>query len=738
MSLAVPAALAFGLVALPIIVFYILKVRLRQVPVSTNMFWNQIFDEKPPRSIWQRFRHLLSLLAQLLLLALMVFALADPIFSWQANKARRVVLVIDNSASMQATDVEPSRFEAATKRAIELADGLRFRDQMAIVLAGSRPDVVLGMSGHVPTLKEAIRSIKVSDNPTGLNSAIDLGRQLIGDHPNGEVIVLTDGCGNNIAQATTQNQPTTEAKPATHLQGGSATESPGRERSETLTADNDASEKEPTDNESSDEQPNEEQIASTPPLPPRERSSSQGEGDLSEADDVKISWQVFATEAPNVGITKFQVRRSLIDMLGYEVLASVKNASETTIKARLEIALADSVVDVIPLELKPGELWSRSLEKTSRQGGILAATLTQVRSADDEGDESPEETDANDSEKRDDLNSLTADDNAWAILPEQKVQNVLIVTEGNLFLRKVFEANPLVNVTTVTEIPEEWPKETLVVLHRMIPKNLPSGDVFVVDPFEDCDQWTIGDTIDNPIVTEIDKTSELMTHVRLDNVVLPEARKIEFKTEPKILAGTISQDVVYAQLKRPGGKCLLLSVDLDKSDLAFRTTFPIMVTNALNWFVESSGDLRESSSTGDFVTWTVDAKELADKSLILQDPNENDTTVANDLSDSTSEQQGTITLGPFETTGVWALGQRDATESESVDDTAIELVTNFAVNIASERETDLRPDEEMLERSTETTARSNWFGKPVWYYLIFTAAVLFVVEWLLHQRRVLS
>ena len=54
MSFAVPSALAFALIALPIIVFYILKVRLRQVPVSTNMFWKQIFDEKPPRSIWQK------------------------------------------------------------------------------------------------------------------------------------------------------------------------------------------------------------------------------------------------------------------------------------------------------------------------------------------------------------------------------------------------------------------------------------------------------------------------------------------------------------------------------------------------------------------------------------------------------------------------------------------------------------------------------------------------------------
>ena len=181
-----------------------------------------------------------------------------------------------------------------------------------------------------------------------------------------------------------------------------------------------------------------------------------------------------------------------------------------------------------------------------------------------------------------------------------------------------------------------------------------------------------------------------MTHVRLDNVVLPEARKIEFKDEPKILAGTISKDVVYAQLKRPGGKCLLLSVDLDKSDLAFRTTFPIMVTNALNWFVQSSGGLRESSSTGDFVTWPVDTEELAGKKLVLQDPNETDSSIS-------SEQVDSLTLGPFETSGVWALGKQGTPETmKASDEPPIELVTNFAVNIASERETDLRPGEDCL------------------------------------------
>ncbi|MEJ7636415.1 MAG: BatA domain-containing protein [Singulisphaera sp.] len=89
MSLVNPAALLFAALALPVVVFYILKIRLRRVPVSTLMFWRQIFEEKKPRSIWQRLRHLLSLLLQLAFLTLLVLALADPIFRWQQARSRR-------------------------------------------------------------------------------------------------------------------------------------------------------------------------------------------------------------------------------------------------------------------------------------------------------------------------------------------------------------------------------------------------------------------------------------------------------------------------------------------------------------------------------------------------------------------------------------------------------------------------------------------------------------------------
>ena len=85
MNFANPAALWWALLAVPIVVFYILKIRLRREPVSTIIFWRQIFHEKQPRSIWQHLRHLTSLALQLAFLALLVGGVVKPLLNWQTK-----------------------------------------------------------------------------------------------------------------------------------------------------------------------------------------------------------------------------------------------------------------------------------------------------------------------------------------------------------------------------------------------------------------------------------------------------------------------------------------------------------------------------------------------------------------------------------------------------------------------------------------------------------------------------
>ncbi|TXT35116.1 MAG: hypothetical protein FD138_1506, partial [Planctomycetota bacterium] len=597
MSFSSPTALLWLAAIIPVVGFYILKVRLRRVPVSTLVFWRQIYDENRPRSIWQRMRHWLSLLAQLVLILLLVAALADPFFAWETRQLRRIVLIVDNSASMNATDVSSSRLVAAKAEALRVIGGMRFRDELAVVAAGGAPRVVCGFSSHGRTLAHAVEEVAATDNPTRVTEAIELAQRLLGeraDEHQREIVVLTDS-------------------------------------------------------------------GFRPP------------------DTARFSIRRFGTNAGNVGITQFQVRRSLIDPLGYEILAEVTNASDEPIECRLEIDLNDEVIDVVPLKLTPGQHWSQSFEKTSADGGHLTAKL--------------DRTDV-----------LAVDNQAWAVLPKREMIPVTLVSEGNLFLQKVFESNPLVALSRVAP-PGRTPTDTLrlaesargiTVLHREIPDQLSLGNVLVIDPREGCDLWQVGEPIQNPIISQHDKDSPLLGHVRLDNIVMPEARQLKFASDDgvKVLARTLAGDPLLATIERPGQKVLLLTVNLDEGDLPLRTAFPILMTNALSWFTENRGELRESLPTGTITEieinrlWRAGGVSLpvtgesvdARSTEGLTPPARLSFVAPNGLQLPLPMTSERLSLGPFDQCGVWRI------VADEGDETLLEL----ACNLADRNESDVR------------------------------------------------
>lgn len=687
MSFALPIALTLTALALPIVALYILKVRLRRVPVSTNLFWKQIFEEKPPRSLWQQFRHWYSLLLQLLLLLLIVLALMNPYFSWQSLQARRIVMVVDNSASMRAADVRPTRLDAAKEAAAEIIDGLRFQDELSIILAGESPEVLASLTGHGPTLHEALRSIVFSDGPTTLQPAIELARKLIGSHSHGEILVFTDGCDDDSAKSV--------------------------------------------------------ELSSADGRLPKKEADDKTVGDQAGKKlEPVVEYRLFSTDASNVGITQFQVRRSLADAIGYETLVSVKNASSLAVSCRIELTLDDIPIDVLPLNLQPEELWTRTLEKTSLEGGVVRATLTQIQygktveplstspaTASLDGPEQSESAAGLPSSE-----GLQTDNNAWSILPARMIQKVLIVTTGNLFLEKVFEANPLVEVTVVSEFPATWPENSLIILHGRIPDQLPMGNVFVIDPIGKCGYWDAGERLENPLIIDQDSASPLMRHFRLDNVVVPEARELIFSASPQVLASTATGIPVFAIVPRAEGKCLVLTVSLDSSDLAFRTAFPIMVSNALGWFSGTTGELVPSANSGGVVRIPLTA--AVSEPLQLSSPTGMRFGLTPVPAFNDASGGATVTTGPLNEVGLWTL-----TASANMNSPVVENANSYAVvavNLASTTESDLRPRASISSTFGNGSQMSRWLSRPLWIYLTICTVILTCVEWILYQRRFIS
>ena len=137
-----PLALA-GLVFLPLVIaMYLLKLRRDEAVVPSTLLWQRLVADVEANAPWQQLRRSLLLLLQLLLVLILVFLAARPFVERPAGLAGDLVLVIDTSASMQATDVTPNRLEAAKAAAIDALKDLPAGGKVSVIAAGRTARVV--------------------------------------------------------------------------------------------------------------------------------------------------------------------------------------------------------------------------------------------------------------------------------------------------------------------------------------------------------------------------------------------------------------------------------------------------------------------------------------------------------------------------------------------------------------------------------------------------------------------
>src|SRR5436190_15431739 len=116
MSFASPMALLFLGLFVPVILLYLLKQRRRPVEVSTLLFWDKILRDEQTVTALTRLKKLLSLLLQLLFITLLTLAASRLSFSGKLS-GRRIVLLLDTSASMLVREGSQTRFELARQKA---------------------------------------------------------------------------------------------------------------------------------------------------------------------------------------------------------------------------------------------------------------------------------------------------------------------------------------------------------------------------------------------------------------------------------------------------------------------------------------------------------------------------------------------------------------------------------------------------------------------------------------------
>jgi Ca-activated chloride channel homolog len=176
MSFAWPIALSgLALVALALIAYLVAQRRRRRYVVrftNLDLLENVVADS--PR--WRR--HIPAVLTLLALSALVVGMARPQVAVAVPREEATVILAMDSSGSMTATDVEPDRMTAAREAASSFVDGLPDGFRVGVVSFSNEADVVVPPTADHD---EALRGLSAlrADNGTALGDAIarsvDLG-----------------------------------------------------------------------------------------------------------------------------------------------------------------------------------------------------------------------------------------------------------------------------------------------------------------------------------------------------------------------------------------------------------------------------------------------------------------------------------------------------------------------------------------------------------------------------------
>ncbi|MEO1128313.1 MAG: VWA domain-containing protein [Planctomycetota bacterium] len=195
-----PIAAAAAAVAIPaLVILYFLKLKRRDLEVSTTLLWKKAIQDLQANAPFQRLRRNILLLLQLLILAALLLAIAQPQMLQQASPSAQTVILIDRSASMSATDEldgedRVSRLQRAKLDAIAHVETMRSgglleggglfstddADEAMVIVFDRSAEVVQPFTSNKDLLRAAIRSVEPTEATSSITEAVRLASAYAG------------------------------------------------------------------------------------------------------------------------------------------------------------------------------------------------------------------------------------------------------------------------------------------------------------------------------------------------------------------------------------------------------------------------------------------------------------------------------------------------------------------------------------------------------------------------------
>lgn len=685
----ITALIAAGITVPLLVSLYFLKLRRKPIAVPSTLLWKRAIQDLQVNAPFQRIRNNLLLWLQLLLLALLLIAMARPTQRAAVSPGERVVIVIDHSASMNTSDAPggKTRLEEAKERALELIDAMDEGGGASggasggggmVVSFAERASVVQSFTNDRGLLKSAVRGIGATDQRSRIEPALGL----IVPH-------TTPAPGN----------------------GGGDTGDAGENLTVYVFSDGKV------------HRDGAEELA----LPGATLAFER----IGEASGGAVSGGGGATR--NIGIVSASARRDYEVPSRVSVFARLTHTGATATKANVTLKVDGRAVRTRAVSLPAAQLPETDSNGDVIPGAPADASVTFEVSL--PGAASLEVT-------QDQADTLPADDTArLRLLPAQRL-SVLLVTEGNRYLREAIRAAGAKRLELKT--PEQYEATPPEILRDGDPgdPNVEGFDVIVFDRYSPTaipgvSSLSFGATVpiegltvrpsaeDAPSMQAVltwSRDHPLMRYVVLDDVTLRRPGRLTVPLQAKVLAVGLAGPLI-AEVREGRQTHVAVSFDVLESRWPHHWSFQVFMVNALETLGlggnVGAGEAALAFRTGESATVDVPAGV-------------NVVGYSGPERLSATARAGRASLPAFPRVGWY---EADAAALPSGADAS--GAGRLAVNLLDPLESDVRPADrlEVGTSVTQATSEASLIRKEVWPWFAWAALGVLLVEWVVYTRR---
>jgi hypothetical protein len=683
-------------IAVPaLVILYFLKLRRRDVEVSSTFLWKKAVEDLQANAPFQRLRRNILLLLQLIAVAAVCIALAQPNMKAITVTGTRHVILIDRSASMASLD-EPdgrggtiSRLDAAKQRAIALVSALRdggmlsgrtSADEAMVITFDSQAEVRQAFTSDTAVLRAAIEGITPGESVTRIEEAVRLARA----HQPRRIVE------DNAIEGLTAGTPLTIHVISDGRIADAAEAKPGPE-------------------------------------------------------DTLRFHRVGTPEAANLGIVNLRAARDYDNPARLTVYVSLTNSGKLARDTDVEL-----MIDGVSARIKLTKVPAATEREGTKVGEVIrtvgtAGVVFQVELAQGATIEVRLREPGTALAPVDD--ALAIDDRAYLVVPPAKRLAVLTVSRvADSWLDVALSGLPLSRLVKIDPTRfEQWTREgrlgefDVIVLEGWVPSanadstpgELPPGSYLVFGGIPG--GLGIRDVGVSPLASVLDwkRDHPIMRPLLLDRLRVLESRRAEIEPgSGAVVVATTSEGPAVIEASSPGTHAIVVPFAIDKSTWAIDPSFVVFVAASVQYLGEDVGvgatirDMQPGMVITDRLPSGAEGVEVLQPSgrrLPLQ-----------------IGADGRFSYGPLPSVGVYEVSWRGPA-GPTDRRTSGGAARRYAVNLADDHESDIVAAD-IIDTASQTavadTEAATRTDRRLWPWLLAAVLCVIMFEWFIYNRKV--